>query len=844
MVRTRVGLIALLFSVSLSVNSGAEVVASEPRALVRFGIHAADTRLLETAPIAVAVGGEQQRLVLLLDARGKVRGVGPNTAICYLAPGSPPCIDGYVGQADPPGDLPPVASVAAGGSHALAILIGGNVRAWGANSVGQCNVPPGLREGGGWRAASIAAGVYHSLACYGGSSGLVTAWGSNTYGQTAVPSGLSGVVSVHSGQFMSAALRFDGTLRCWGTLNGSGASVPADLGLVTAVACGGQHVVVLKPDGAVRAWGNNTYGQCDVPAGIGPVSQVTAGGGFSAILKADGTVLMVGSDALNPVVPPDVGPVRSIVGSGTALVAVGVGGTVRIFDGKPGGPMAGPSRLRAFHEGYSFGIGADAIGNAFATGPVPPPIPPGLGRPRALSAKDYVAAFASESGAVSVWVSPSHSLGDSAALFTQIPSTIGEVRDIEVSGAHVMALESSGGVRCWGRNIAGECNVPASVAGIQSIDVADGASMAVGANGRLYVWGGWGPGVPPVDLGFVTKGEVSGHGVALQVDGIVRCWGSNGYGQCSTPTGIGPCSDIAAGRFHTVALTASGAVRCWGAVYPGGGVASDFGQTRVPEHASSGLALASDIMDSTGVWVSAPCTGDLSGNGQVGGEDLGMLLGAWDVNGVNAPTFIMDGRLDSSARLVGTSGGRSIWARISGAQLYVATQDAGEGDDVFIAIADVVPGPMQPTWWAKAGTAARWRYTLCDENDFSYCEWIGSSGSPTFAGSARCATGVNGGVLEGVIDLGQIFGYLPAGISLAAVAYENPNGGILRSATQVPPSVNGDGNLDASEYVTIETCSLRGWGCDDLSAFDMNGDGVIGGQDLGVLLGSWGQCSP
>jgi len=839
--RGKCGIFALVFASSLSVSSGAEVVSPVPRSLVRWGSGAADTRLLESVPASIAVGGYYEASVLLLDARGNVRGVGANGAFCTISPGYPPCAVGYVGQSDPPADLPPVAAVAAGGSHSLALLIGGNVRAWGANNAGQCNVPTSLREGGSWRAASIAAGIFHSLACYG-TNGAVAAWGSNTYGQVTVPSGLSGVTAVSAGAFTSAALRFDGSLRCWG----NGASVPADLGLVAAIACGGDHFVARKPDGSVRAWGNNASGQCNIPEGIGPVIQIAAGNSFTALLSVEGAVHLVGQSQLTPSLPLDLGPARTIAASGAVLAVAEATGGVRIIDGKDGSsPMSGPSSVRAYHSGYNFGVGVDASGRLFANGNPTPLIPAGLGLLRALSAEEYVAAFVSDSGAVHVSLSPSHTMGESGLLLTQVPAGIGPVIDVDVSGAHVMALEAQGSVRCWGRNIAGECDVPTSVSGIRSIDAVVGASMAVGADGRLHVWGTWGPGAPPVDLGFATKGELgAAHGVALQVDGIVRCWGSNGYGQCSTPTGIGPCSDIAAGRFHTVALTTSGQVRCWGAVYPGGGDPVDYGQTRIPKHATFGTGLVSDVRLWTGLWVSPPCAGDLSGNGQVGGEDLGLLLGAWDVNGVDAPTFIMDGRLDPSARLVATAGGRSIWARISGAQLYVATQDAGEGDDVFIAIADVVPGPMQPAWWAKAGTVARWRYTLCDENDSQYCGWINSSGSPTFVGSARCATGVNGGVLEGVIDLGQIFGYLPAGISLAAVAYATPDGGALRAETQVPPSINGDGNLDAFEYVTVETCSLRGWGCDDLSSYDLNGDGEINGQDLGVLLGSWGLCSP
>ena len=42
--------------------------------------------------------------------------------------------------------------------------------------------------------------------------------------------------------------------------------------------------------------------------------------------------------------------------------------------------------------------------------------------------------------------------------------------------------------------------------------------------------------------------------MALRSDGGVRCWGSNGNGQCNVPTNLGTCSGVAGGRYHTIAL--------------------------------------------------------------------------------------------------------------------------------------------------------------------------------------------------------------------------------------------------------------------------------------------------
>lgn len=46
--------------------------------------------------------------------------------------------------------------------------------------------------------------------------------------------------------------------------------------------------------------------------------------------------------------------------------------------------------------------------------------------------------------------------------------------------------------------------------------------------------------------------------------GVVQAWGDNQYGQSSVPANVGPCTQLAAGQYHTMALLADGSVRAWG----------------------------------------------------------------------------------------------------------------------------------------------------------------------------------------------------------------------------------------------------------------------------------------
>ena len=127
-----------------------------------------------------------------------------------------------------------VAAIAAGGEHSLALTSAGAVKSWGRNENGQLGngtttdattpiAVSGLSSG----IAAIAAGGTHSLALRLG--GTVLAWGQNNLGQIGVGDaderpiteplevhGLSTATAISAGWFTSMALRSDGTVVSWG----------------------------------------------------------------------------------------------------------------------------------------------------------------------------------------------------------------------------------------------------------------------------------------------------------------------------------------------------------------------------------------------------------------------------------------------------------------------------------------------------------------------------------------------------------------------------------------------------------------------------------------------------
>lgn len=174
--------------------------------------------------------------------------------------------------------------------------------------------------------------------------------------------------------------------------------------------------------------------------------------------------------------------------------------------------------------------------------------------------------------------------------------------------------------------------------------------------------------------------------------------------------------------------------------------------------------------------------------------------------------FVLDGILDANASVIAGGGTtlRLATAVSADGRLYIATDDAGEGGDHFILISATPPtAGARPAPFAKGGTVAAGAgdlIALADENDNGFTGWfrIEAAGGDTALTSAAytSATGVNGGVVEGSVDLRAAFGTVPTTLYLAAVPYFSADSGALVSAAQTPIG-NGDGNVSADEYVTF-----------------------------------------
>ena len=191
---------------------------------------------------------------------------------------------------------------------------------------------------------------------------------------------------------------------------------------------------------------------------------------------------------------------------------------------------------------------------------------------------------------------------------------------VATGGAHTCAVDTTGGVRCWGANYAGQLGDgttissqrPALVASLDSgvVAVAAGAAhtCALTVAGGVKCWGRNANGelgdftqvdrTTPVDVINLTTGVVAisagdRHTCALLATGGMACWGYNVYGEvgngtsgnlwlgavdvCASGSGIGCAGGaaltgvaaISAGGINTCAVTTAGALKCWGGNYSG-----------------------------------------------------------------------------------------------------------------------------------------------------------------------------------------------------------------------------------------------------------------------------------
>jgi alpha-tubulin suppressor-like RCC1 family protein len=558
-------------------------------------------------------------------------------------------------------DVPPYTSIATGGGHSCAVRSDGIAVCWGDNTYGQLGdgtnndkllaVYPPVKTGPGFTdylrgVVDIAAGESHACAVLG--DGTAWCWGWNGSGQlgdgtttdrniAAPVSGLTDVIAIDAGYWHTCAVRADGTVWCWGDNywgqlgNGTttDSTTPVRVLMLTGpidVAAGTTHTCAVTRYEEVQCWGNNIDGQLGdgtftnstTPvflAGNPDVVDVTAGEGFTCAVLPGGTVKCWGWNELGT------------LGDGTTtnrnvpVDVVGLGGDAVDVSGGYKHTCA------VLADGSGRCWGSDGFGQIGATttemcglyGDIPcttTPLtvltddgPPLADAVAVSSGYQHNVALLSD-GRLKSWgynSGGSGQLGDGTTIDRHtavdvlgMPRAVGPSVPVQ-SLRNGCTRRSDGGLYCWGHNYFGQVgdgttidrSVPTRVPGLVAVTHVSGGNFhtcAVLSGGDAKCWGYNSNGQlgnnsttnssAPVDVSGINDATaVAGgayHSCALLSDATVWCWGKNNRGQLGNGTttdslvpvqvtGLTDAVAIDLADEHSCALLSDGTAKCWGA---------------------------------------------------------------------------------------------------------------------------------------------------------------------------------------------------------------------------------------------------------------------------------------
>ncbi|MCP4757302.1 MAG: hypothetical protein GY866_41090 [Proteobacteria bacterium] len=433
-------------------------------------------------------------------------------------------------------------SIAVGSNHTCVKLDTGLIKCWGFNTYGQLGIGNKLNHGtdttdmgdnlptinlgtGAFAAVRIDVGERHSCAHLGYSS--VKCWGANEFGQ----------------------LGQDSTNDIGNEPNEMGNSLPAISlgGNVVELAVGKNHSCARLDEGSVKCWGDNRYGQL----GIG-----------NTTTKGDASGDMASLSPLN-------------FGLNKKALEIAAGGyhTCARLDDRTV-KCWGSNEYGQLGLGHENNIGDDGSDTLSA-------VSLGAETPVQIAAGENFTCARLDNGTVKCWGSNSNGqLGlsnleenigdDSTDTINAITGLGGTVLQIVAGFAHTCALLDDSSVKCWGENkeygILGQENIEPNIL----VSDLTGSISSDDNNERT--------------VRQISAGRY--HNCAILDNSIVKCWGQNFFGQLglghTTHKGwktedmgddlanveLGTQGDkaieLSAGKWHTCARLVNGRVKCWG----------------------------------------------------------------------------------------------------------------------------------------------------------------------------------------------------------------------------------------------------------------------------------------
>lgn len=320
--------------------------------------------------------------------------------------------------------------------------------------------------------------------------GGVKCWGFNNQGQlgdgttetrlTAVDvSGLgSGVKAIAAGSIHACALLTGGGVKCWGNnsagqigdgTSGTNRLTPVDVSGITnavAISTGEYHSCAVLADGVAKCWGSNTEGQIGdgtsgttrlTPVAVFGITNavsisasrfnscvVLIGGGVKCWGDNDEGQIGDGTEDTDRLMPTDVlglsSNVKSVVLGQYNACALLTNGNVKCWGANGSGAVGNDSNVKSLIPVDVYGMEAR-----------------GDGEPNGVSAitlgEAHVCAVTSNGG-VKCWGNNlNRQLGDGTKVNRNVPTDVIGMKNavaVAVGYSHTCALLNSGGVQCWG----------------------------------------------------------------------------------------------------------------------------------------------------------------------------------------------------------------------------------------------------------------------------------------------------------------------------------------------------------------------------------------------------------
>ncbi|MEZ4866392.1 MAG: C13 family peptidase [Caldilineaceae bacterium] len=369
----------------------------------------------------------------------------------------------------------------------------------------------------------------------------------------------------------------------------SASKVGLDLGPlqdIVQISAGYEYTCALTSSGGVKCWGRNTYGQLgnnsrddsnvpvDVSGLTSGVRAISAGLYHTCALTTTGGVKCWGANGAGQLgngsvtasnVPVDVSGltsgVNAISASGWHTCAVTTTGGAKCwgdnYDGQLGNNSRTSSSIPVDVDGLASGVSTiSAVG--FWDGD--------------LDISVSYTCVLTTAGGVKCWGRNDYGqLGNNSTVNSLVPVDVSSlstgISAISANGAHVCALTTVGGAKCWGRNSSSELGNNSTTNSSVPVDVS-GLTSSVNA---ISAGGGF----------FDPRYVYMAHTCALTTVGGVKCWGNNYYSQlgdsnradASTPVDVSDLASgitaISSGGLHTCVITTSSGVKCWGSNYYG-----------------------------------------------------------------------------------------------------------------------------------------------------------------------------------------------------------------------------------------------------------------------------------